>query len=376
MSQYTQRYWRFALAILSGLLVVGCETAQPVSTVVDPVQIEEGLADLSEAAALEDQGLNESGEANGFADIYEAFTAETSFPSEAEEVDGYSPLEYALFFNGGYEASSVDIPRWLMGEKFIRFVEPVALDIFNGIVYVADAGRSAIFQYDLEKQALINFLDVARHFKGAPGGMDFSSEGYLYAADPLGKRVFKFNPQLVLVGVFEDAHNMARPGRVYYDEQREKLFVSDDVYSRVMVFNRRGDSLFAIGARGTEPGEFVGISDFRLVDDYLYVVDRFGLSGQVVTIEGDLVSRFGAEALTIPSAMAIDQYGRIYVGDEDDDSIKVFENGELKWTIGGAGIGPGKFRGINSMLIDGDRLFVLERLNRRVQVFKINSPLS
>lgn len=81
----------------------------------------------------------------------------------------------------------------------------------------------------------------------------------------------------------------------------------------------------------------------------------------------------GGGVLKDPLTIAVDGFNRIYVGDAFDNSIKVFENGELAAEYG-AGHGGTSFNRITSLFIERDRLYVADSLNRRILTFRIAPP--
>jgi len=72
--------------------------------------------------------------------------------------------------------------------------------------------------------------------------------------------------------------------------------------------------------------------------------------------------------LSRPVALVYDE-SRLFVLDMDDDDIKVFSrSGAFEYVIGRKGQGPGEFHLPSGLDILGDRLYVADSANRRVQV--------
>ncbi|MGH7179247.1 MAG: hypothetical protein ACREJC_17855, partial [Tepidisphaeraceae bacterium] len=109
------------------------------------------------------------------------------------------------------------------------------------------------------------------------------------------------------------------------------LYVPDTHYHRVIVYRPDGTEIRRWGTRGTGPGQFM-----------------------------------------YPTDIAFDSKGRIYVSEYgDNDRIQVFDqNLNFLFSFGAFGSGDGLFSRPQSMLIDGDQLFVTDSCNHRICVFK------
>ena len=75
----------------------------------------------------------------------------------------------------------------------------------------------------------------------------------------------------------------------------------------------------------------------------------------------------------MPKGVASDSEGVIYVVDTLFDNVQLFdEKGEFLLTLGNRGTGQGEFWLPSGIFIDGgDRLYVCDTYNRRIQIFEI-----
>jgi DNA-binding beta-propeller fold protein YncE len=89
----------------------------------------------------------------------------------------------------------------------------------------------------------------------------------------------------------------------------------------------------------------------------------------------DVTGRSGrpdAACLIMAAAIAFDA-GRVYVADAEDCAVKVFsKTGRFEATIGRKGQGPGEFSFPSGVSVLGTRLFVADKLNRRIQVVDVS----
>ncbi len=384
MSQYSQRHWRYSLGLIItvALVLAGCGSSQ---TMVPPAHSTEEMVLSDEVSVVPDAAQPAStGEAgagissdNAFGDIYSSFTQEMAQESgvdSAAETSSLPPIEYLYSISGGNDAIESDVPVWVTGEHFLHFIQPSGFDVYNGDLYILDSARQAMFRYQPDGEKIITVLDLAVYLRGDADSLAFSDEGYYFISEPLSSRVLKFNDQNMLVDVYKDSANLANPTKLYYDNNQKKLYVSDGVFGRIMVFSKQGKPLYALGKRGTAKGEFIRISDFINNGNNVIVTDSLGKRPmQVISNDGEFVEAYTRRVLDIPGAIAIDAQERIYVADHSDDSIRIFLNGELRWRFGGSGADPGKFRVVTQMRVYEDKLYVLDSLNRRIQVFQVNN---
>jgi ABC-type Fe3+ transport system permease subunit/DNA-binding beta-propeller fold protein YncE len=110
------------------------------------------------------------------------------------------------------------------------------------------------------------------------------------------------------------------------------LYVPDTHYHRVMVYSPVGKLLREWGSQGTAPGQFI-----------------------------------------YPTDVAFDSKGNVFVSEYgDNDRIQVFDprDGKFLYQFGAFGSGDGQFSRPQSMVIDGDHLYVTDACNHRICVFK------
>lgn len=75
-----------------------------------------------------------------------------------------------------------------------------------------------------------------------------------------------------------------------------------------------------------------------------------------------------------PTAVAMDRFNRVFVSDNFDNTRKVYEQGQLVTSVGGSGAIPASFNQITSLWIDLNMLYVVDRLNARIQTFHVAPP--
>jgi len=89
---------------------------------------------------------------------------------------------------------------------------------------------------------------------------------------------------------------LAKPTVIRYDGHSH-LFVYDGHKHQVLELNGQGDVIQTYGRGGRGPGEFIGVSNIVLTDQYLYVVDKMQYKISRFTLDGKLdgTMNFGEE---------------------------------------------------------------------------------
>lgn len=72
-------------------------------------------------------------------------------------------------------------------------------------------------------------------------------------------------------------------------------------------------------------------------------------------------------------AIAVDDEGRVYLADGREGLIHLYQaDGDYIRTAGGKGSGPGEFQSISSMQTDSSNLYVMDIIQRRLTVFRLD----
>lgn len=248
----------------------------------------------------------------------------------------------------------------------MNWLSPTAVAARGSYLYVADSGRRRIFRYDLGQQSMTVFADFsALNVTSLAVAADLS----VYVADPGTQTVLHFSRDGRLMQTFANARELARPVAVAVDEASGEVLVADAMYNQVVVFNSLGRLLDIIQTPQTR-----SIAAMARGPQGLYLADRIGR--QIVVLGRDGLEReaFGADTLKDPVAVVVDRHDRVFVADNFDNTIKIYQAGELVATFGGTGAIPGRFNRIGSLWLDQNILFVADSLNGRVQSFMVAPP--
>ncbi len=268
-----------------------------------------------------------------------------------------------------------EFARMLTGStETVRLERPVAVSGYGDTMFIVDAAERAIYRYNRRDQTIVTLGEAGKQFVGDPMGLYVEPDLSFFVCDPAGKAVYYFDADGRVIRTYSDLKNLSRPVDVVFDEVGNRVLVADGSFSHIVVFDKMGEPLAAIGDRGTGPGRFRAITALAKVNNSLFVADRLELRVQELDMDGTFRYSFGEGSLTWPTAIVVDKYQRLYVSDRSDNTIRVYDDIRLIATLGGTGSAPGRFRLITDMwLADDGKLYVADSLNRRVQIFDVVS---
>jgi DNA-binding beta-propeller fold protein YncE len=178
------------------------------------------------------------------------------------------------------------------------------------------------------------------------------------------------------IGNFKGEGAFDRPTSIAIDQASGRIYLTDTPRHLLFIMDRDGKILAHIGKRGggSSPSEFRLPTEIALHGKELFVLDSLNERIQVFDLEGHYEREFKPSGLNPRSAkgMAIDAQGLIYFLC-DTDIVEVFNPaGERLFRFGSYGAAQGQFMRTQGIYIDfGDRVYVTDTGNRRVQIFQI-----
>lgn len=249
---------------------------------------------------------------------------------------------------------------------YLAWQSPAAISGRGTYFFVFDSGRQQIFRYDLAQQTMTAY---APYPAPKATGLAVAADLSVYVADIGTQKITHFSRDGKLLQTFGNPREMARPVAVAVDEASGQVLVADELYSQVVVFNSLGLMLDII-----KPDELHSLAAMARGPDGLYLVDRIERQIVVVGKDGQAHTVFGEDSLKDPVAIAVDRFNRVFVADNFDRTIKVYIEGDLVATFGGAGTTTGKFSRIGGLWLEENTLYVSDSPNGRVQSFRVAPP--
>jgi DNA-binding beta-propeller fold protein YncE len=263
----------------------------------------------------------------------------------------------------------------ITGGQEMHLVRPAGVAAAGNRIAVADAGGHAVYLYDLERpdsRALSGCNDA--NFR-EPVAVTFLNDR-LYVADAGTARIDVFDRQGECAGGWQlDAGS--RPAGLAADGSRNRLYVADPGAHQVLAFDPAGTVVARIGHRGSGAGEF-NYPGWLAVDRLgrLYVTDALNFRIQIFEPDGRFAYSFGhlgdrAGDFARPKGVGVDRDGHVYVVDALFDAVQIFDDrGSYLLGFAARGTHEGQLWLPSGLTIDGDRIYVADSYNQRVQVFR------
>lgn len=300
----------------------------------------------------------------------------------------YATLEGVVAGEGGVSGS---VLRGLTGsaDRVSIARQPVALGAGEHGIYLIDGFNNALYRVAWASQS--TFADSqpvgqARQLAQpaestrlrtlndlrAPNGLFVGPNGDLFVSDGTGNKIVRYDGAGHSLQEFADPKNLSQPAAVTVDERGLRIFIADSREDHVVVFDRQGRSLYGIGFHGEGQG---GITDIRCMalgpDGLLYLATAKKRRVDVFGLDGTYIGSFGSGTFSDPTGIAVDDDNRVYVADGFESRIFIFADGKLVETFGRRGARAGEFRQPASLAYYRGMLYVADRDNGRVQVFKV-----
>ncbi len=268
-------------------------------------------------------------------------------------------------------------------KPLFQLAQPYGLAVDSkGNLYVADTKVGAVFVFNTEtKDATLIKNGQQAHF-GLITGLAIDDDDRLFVSDSALHHVLVFDPNHRVIATI--AEGMGNPGGLAIDTENRFLYVADAALDQVLVYDADSFKLLRkMGTAGkkhtlTTPGDFAVPTNVAVdKDGNLYVSDTFNDRVEVFDADGTYVRLFGKPGdgpghFARPKGLAVDSDGHIWVADSMQDRVQVFDQrGRLLIWFGSHGLLPGQFSNVAGIAIDkNNRVFTSEQFIGRVQQFR------
>lgn len=199
-------------------------------------------------------------------------------------------------------------------------------------------------------------------------------DGRVFVVDK-SARIQRFDPQ----GGYEHQWRMpeyenGKPTGIYVDS-RNRVWVPDTHYHRVIVFDREGGELFRFGERGEGPGQFIFPTNVLLDRDGYIYVGEYGDNDRISKFSPDHQYMFsfagrdsGEGSVERPTQMVIDENDVLWVTDACHHRICRYDSdGRFLSAFGMPGTGPGQLNYPYGLALEkSGSLLIADRGNNRL----------
>lgn len=245
-------------------------------------------------------------------------------------------------------------------------------------VFVADPTVGGVHIFDFENYKY-SFLGGPESKLRSPVGVAVDADDQIYVTDPVVGLVLvydskgKFLRYLGKVG--EGESYFQSPSGIAIEKRTGHIYVCDSPRHMVILLDKEGHILGHFGKRlgGNGPGDFRYPSRILIAGEEIVVLDAWNSRLQILDLGGRYRGEIRIPELSADTGLALDAQKNIYVSNLQLDSIDVFTyDGHFLYRFGRIGAAPGEFNRPSGMWVEsGNRLYVADMNNKRVQLFEI-----
>lgn len=246
----------------------------------------------------------------------------------------------------------------------------------DGTVFVTDAVNPWVLVFDPGKKEVRKLGPGLTPALAKPTGIAVDPDGNLYVADAVRKAVFVFHLDGTLARTLDGGGTFRNPQDVAVDAEAGRIYVVDSYLHQLVVLDRQGAVVDRWGkttrpaTADLEPRVSAAQGDNGVTEGHPAAPEL--VRRDVVTNRSRAPGEFN-----FPFAVAVGPDGRLYVTDQMNFRIQVFErNGTFVRSIGAPGDGPGTFARVKGVAVDRhNRVYVTDAAFSNVQVFDAEGRL-
>ncbi len=277
--------------------------------------------------------------------------------------------------------------RWLYafgreGDAPGQFRSPRALAVDpEGALYIADTGNNRIQKCSATGAvlAMVGGFGWGENQFQQPVDLDAGNGLDLFIADFQNRRIVRCDRQLHWIDAYQyppdsdDKLSLGFPAGVVLSIHND-LFIADAENLRILKVSALREATNSFGDFAEGEGELAEPNQLALDgEDRLFVCDRRRGCLVVYDYFGSYLEEIGVGVLKEPAGLCLTREGLLCVADEGRDQVLIFgRDGRLLGSVGVAGEKLGALKDPADVAVQGNRIYIVEAANHRVQAFELS----
>lgn len=253
---------------------------------------------------------------------------------------------------------------------------PLDVDVNGeGRIFVADTGNNSVKIYDPNGTLLQEFGKFGR----SEGEFDYPNtitvdDKHIYVGEFKVGRIQIFDHHGNWIKAINSSHLRTPLAPLSIDVNNSKLYVANRTGEILIVDPQQASLIKKFGKPGIAPGFLSYPNGIFARNKKIFVSDSGNKRLQVFSSEGKFIRELRGSDIGVsyPRGIDMDSKGQIYIADVFSNRIVILDE-ELNFLqkIGKRGLEEGEFNFPNSVSVFENRLYVADRENNRIVVFKL-----
>ena len=241
-----------------------------------------------------------------------------AYPTQA--VDGRVTLSLMQRLDAGTLLQSREAGSGLAGRTGTFTGYAGAIAARGNDIYVIDRVSAALVRIDAALQEVTRLAGLANPMTH---GLYVSRNGTVYVVDKAARVVRQFDRDGRPVQVFEDRNLAPSPVDVTETGWGSAVVVADEFARQLAIFSPLGAATAVVGSTDLRLSIAQTLHAIAGAEDSIFVLDTGANEVMRFDLRGRQVGSYGEDDLELPTALAVDDCGRLYVADNSGAGILV-----------------------------------------------------
>ena len=252
---------------------------------------------------------------------------------------------------------------------YFKLANPVAVAASGPDIYVVDGATAALYRFDAVAQTALRITSV----RAVPGTRIVAApDGTVYLLQAGLSSINRYSRDGRLIATLAAPNDLVRPIDIAIEDSRGLVWVADATLQQIVAFHPVGKVAYIVSQRGNVAGRLEsGMRGMAAGSAGVFVVDPGCRCVSEILPDGRGLRTFGEAELVNPVAVTADRWGRVWVLDSAQQSIRIFFDGLFAGAIAFRDLGVIES---GSIAIHDSTLYVADTRGGRIGAFRLIPP--